>query len=565
MFSRNSIQLLDVVTINQIAAGEVIESAVSVVKELVENALDAGADEIEVMTLGGGQGCILVKDNGCGMHMEEIPMAVTRHATSKIVGFSDVFSLSSFGFRGEALAAIASISKMEIVSCPQEGVGSKSQILGGEVVSSELSSRQRGTTIKVESLFYNVPVRKGFQKAPQADRLAMRRLLEGKVLSVDGVGWSWWSEGQREFEVRRQTSFEERVAFVMGDPFMREALSMDKETASVRAYGFLGSPHFHRPTRQGQKIFINNRLVSSPFISKKMGEAYAMLLPAQRYPVFVLKLSLPPEWCDFNVHPQKTEVRILKEEIVGELLFEMVNETLTCPEKKIGAIVPSTLPVLRFFEEELREVQEMPLQELGVVSSPPYAVPCVEQQTTLCWREQVHMLASLGRVILVKDSEGVYAISSDIVRKHLFYLSIVEKQFSVQEVQHFLVPVYLEVTSQECAVLISLLEDFERLGIEISQMSPNMFSISSAPVFISEEELKSWILFLVSESAVRVDKGAFAHVFHGALRRTMFSKSASMFNEAWLSLFWEIGKPERAFDGSVMCRRVTDEDFFRES
>ncbi|WP_375793986.1 DNA mismatch repair endonuclease MutL [Chlamydia sp. 12-01] len=582
MTSRNPIQLLDTITINQIAAGEVIENSISVVKELVENALDAGADEIEIETLGGGQGLIVVKDNGCGMSAEDVALALKRHATSKIDEFSDVFSLSSFGFRGEALPAIASISKMEILSCPRSGGGSRTIIHGGEVILSEARPRQLGTTISIDSLFYNVPIRRGFQKSPQTDRIAMRKLLENRILSIEGVDWSWISERQQEFHILKHQGFAERVAFVMGEGFMQEALRVDKGGNLARVVGFLGSPGFHRPTRLGQRMFINDRPVDSVFISKKISEAYSMLLPPQRYPVFVLKLYLPPEWCDFNVHPQKTEVRILKEEFVGEFLSETVGEVLARPQGvSVFEKTTCTLPALRFFDEQLDESSleepcdpiSLPVMKMTVPALGPLPSLDREQdplptdsQTQISWgvSQEVRFLTSLGKIVLAEDSEGVHAIFTEAARKHLFYLSLVDNHQHDYKSQSFLVPLCLEVTPQERIFLSSHIEEFKQLGIEISQMGPCVFSIESAPTFIGEEELKSWILSLAAESHAKVDKRAMALLVKEVLTETMFCKTLRTFDISWLSLLWQLGKPEKAFDGTQIRRLVLDEDFIKE-
>ncbi len=583
MAARPLIQLLDTITINQIAAGEVIENAISVVKELVENALDAGADEIEVETLGGGQGLIVVKDNGCGMSSEEVTLALKRHATSKIEEFSDVFSLSSFGFRGEALPAIASISKMEILSCPKGGEGSRTIIHGGEVIAAEAKPRQLGTTISVDSLFYNVPVRRGFQKSPQTDRVAMRKLLENRILSIEGVGWSWISERQQEFHILKHQGLAERVAFVMGEGFMQEAFRVDRVEEPVRLVGFLGSPSFHRPTRLGQRIFINDRPVDSALISKQISEAYAMLLPPQRYPVFVLKLYLPPKWCDFNVHPQKTEVRILKEEFVREFLSESIGEVLArSQESSICEKTSFTLPTLRFFDGQLLEtsLEQQPWEPMSLpvtrlatpsirsVSSPDcqQEIPSIDTQTEIVWGESqgVRFLTSLGKIVLAEDSEGVHAIFTEAARKHLFYLSLLESQQECYKSQYFLVPLCLEVTPQERVFLLSHIEEFKQLGIEISQIGPCVFAIESAPTFIGEEELKSWILSLAAESHTKVDKKAMALLIKEALTQTIFCKTLRTFDISWLSLLWQIGKPEKAFDGALIRRLILDEDFIKE-
>ncbi|SPN73924.1 DNA mismatch repair protein mutL,DNA mismatch repair protein,DNA mismatch repair enzyme (predicted ATPase),DNA mismatch repair protein MutL,DNA mismatch repair protein, C-terminal domain [Chlamydia serpentis] len=572
---RRPIQLLNPLTINQIAAGEVIENPTSVVKELVENSLDAGADEIEIETLGGGQGLIIVKDNGYGFKPEDIPLALQRHATSKIAEFSDIFSLNSFGFRGEALPSIASISKMEIHSSVAGNTGVKSIIHGGDIVSSEPCARQMGTTIIVNSLFYNVPVRRQFQKSPQSHRLGIRKLIENGILAKDNIGWSWISEGKREMHFSKQKGFQERVAYVMGENFMRDALTIDKTDDFIRIIGFLGSPNFHRPTRQGQKIFINDRPIESSFISRQVGDAYSLLLPLQRYPVFILKLYLPAAWCDFNVHPQKIEARILKDTIVGNYVKEAVLETLTRPpmvhgvHNDVKSIELPTFSILQTNHLDLEESNTLEFsQNISQLSGANY---CLETKNNkphvsnleIDWTHSrdVRFLTSLGRVVLAEDLEGVHAIFTAAARKQLFFLSLMQSNQQIHQSQTLLIPICLQVTPQEAAFFSDHKEVLCHLGIEISQVGPCTFSIESAPNLIGEEELKAWLLLLAATGSKEINQETLASLIQATLAQTMFSKCVHVFDSSWLILLWSLGKPEKAFDGTRIRRLILDSDF----
>ncbi|WP_100934308.1 DNA mismatch repair endonuclease MutL [Candidatus Chlamydia corallus] len=577
MSVRRPIQLLDPLTINQIAAGEVIENSISVVKELIENSLDAGADEIEIETLGGGQGVIIIKDNGCGFRAEEIPLALQRHATSKIKEFSDVFSLNSFGFRGEALPSIASISKMEILSSVEGDKGVRAVIHGGNVISCEPCARQLGTTVIVNSLFYNVPVRRGFQKSSQSDRLGIRKLIENRILSTENVGWSWISEGRREIQISKQQGFQERVAYVMGGNFMQDALNIDKEENSVRIVGFLGSPSFHRPTRQGQKIFINNRPIESLFISRKVGDAYSFLLPLQRYPVFVLKLYLPSSWCDFNVHPQKIEARILKEELVGDCIKEAIIETLTCPPGMIcrtdqeieRPVSPPTFRMLQTSDLDLKEEESCEFSQNSLQPNSerhflgkkgiPFQRPNFQMDWTHC--RDVRFLTSLGRVVLAEDIEGVHVIFTAAARKHLFFLSLMEETRRMYQSQTLLIPLRLQVTSEESSFFSHHREALCDLGIEISQVGPCTFSIESTPTVIGEEELKEWLLLLAARGSTEINSETLLLLMKETLAQAAFSKHQHVFDVSWLALLWGLGKPEKGFDGARIRRLILDSDF----
>ncbi|AAD18950.1 MutL [Chlamydia pneumoniae TW-183] len=577
MSTRRPIQLLDPLTINQIAAGEVIENSVSVVKELIENSLDAGADEIEIETLGGGQGAIIIRDNGCGFRAEDIPIALQRHATSKIREFSDIFSLNSFGFRGEALPSIASISKMEIQSSIEGDEGVRTVIHGGDIVSCEPCARQLGTTVIVNSLFYNVPVRRGFQKSMQSDRLGIRKLIENRILSTANIGWSWISEGHHEIQIAKQQGFQERVAYVMGDHFMQDALTIDKEANGVRIVGVLGSPSFHRPTRQGQKIFINDRPIESLFISKKVGDAYALLLPLHRYPVFVLKLYLPSSWCDFNVHPQKIEARILKEELVGDCIKEAIVETLACPpgilcrtHQEIEESDSVPLPMFRMLEtSDVQEEESVEFdQNLFAYSSEDVSLEKQEytsrgpkSQMDWIYSSDVRFLTSLGRVVLAEDLEGVHIIFTAAARKHLFFLSLMQENSRMYQSQALLIPLRLQVTPEEAFFFSHHGRTLCDLGIEISQVGPCVFSIESTPTVIGEEELKEWLLLLAARGSTDINSEALTALMKETLTQATFSKHQHVFDVSWLKLLWSVGKPEKGFDGARIRRLILDSDF----
>lgn len=572
--SSSRIRLLDSATVNQIAAGEVIENAASVVKELIENALDAGADEISIETLGGGKGQIVVRDNGIGMDADEVAVAIQRHATSKISHFADIFSLASFGFRGEALPAIASISKMEIHTAKVNGLGSKTLIEKGEPVCCEACPRQPGTTISVNSLFYNVPMRQSFQKSPQMDRVAIRRLLENSILSTEGIKWTWISERRQELNIAKNQGFTERVALVMGEAFVNEAFLIDKRQNELHLTGFLGSPSMHRSTRQGQRLFINNRAVESSFISRKVAEAYAWMLPAQRYPAFVLKLSVPPMWCDFNVHPQKTEVRLLQEGQIGALLVEAISEVLlhrspSLEEKMVEPTMES--PLIENGGLEIPSIRPVAIStplscpnflQQSFVETEANRALCKEQENlALPIIERVRFLASLGKVILVEDSEGVHALFVQAARKHLFYISLLSKRSdSLLACQMFLVPPTVQMTKLEADFLQTRLESLAAQGIELCRISPDSFAIESAPPFIQEEELKEWIISLAHEGAFQVNE-SFEQLVENTVQKLAFSKNTRAFDHSWINVLWQIGKPEKAFDGETIRRLVLEEDF----
>src|ERR1700733_11151590 len=315
------IGVLDEHTINQIAAGEVIENSASVVKELLENAIDAGSTEISVEIKAGGRQLIRVTDDGCGMCRDDAILCLERHATSKIRNLEDVYSIGTMGFRGEAIPSIASISKMTILTCEEEGKeGTLVMVDGGKIINCVSAARSRGTTIEIKSLFFNVPVRKKFQRSPTYDGIEILKVVSIQALAHPEIKFQLIHNQNHELSLMSQTNEDflsqlgGRVSSVVGSEFKAglKTASFDKEKYHVQ--GFLGLPTYTRHNRTGQYLFINRRAVFSPFISYAVREGYGTSLATNRHPVYVLHLTLPGYLIDVNVHPQKREVRLHQEQ-----------------------------------------------------------------------------------------------------------------------------------------------------------------------------------------------------------------------------------------------------------
>ncbi|WP_213358252.1 DNA mismatch repair endonuclease MutL [Chlamydiifrater phoenicopteri] len=596
------IRLLDPVTINRIAAGEVIENASSVVKELVENSLDSGADSITIETLAGGQGSVVIRDNGCGMTEEEILLALERHATSKISAFEDLYALNSLGFRGEALPSIASVSRMEILSSTNGREASRVFIDGGDIGGTELGVRSKGTTISVSSLFYNVPARKKFQKHPNADKIKIRRLLEGMVLAFDNVAWSWVSEGQEDFSVSKSMSFEERVAFVMGEAFFDSALPIHSKDPSgqMEVHGFLGASDYHRPSRQGQKIFLNGRIVELPFVGFRVEEACGTIFPVRRYPVFVLKLTLPPDWCDVNVHPQKAVVRIREEQKLGPFIYSAISSALASSVGRKVVQVSSDIGcgpsfdsqdsskiafpdkdrfyfsgsshkkvgVLDSFEQIKNQLPKKAGPLIGAFSEGKIKIQGIEQsireeenkQEDISFgSKEVRPLTWVGEYLFAEDAEGLHMVHIPSANKFLLFYSVVEKTSQAVNVQKLLCPIILEVTAEEGSILMEYQELFASIGFDLRPVGKTSFAIESAPTSICEEEISLWIFSALS--TLQTGKGDSPDYFLQKLfTKPLPKKSSKIFSEERLRLFWSLGRPEKGFDGTLIRRLVLEVD-----
>jgi len=324
------IKVLDGATIDRIAAGEVIERPASLVKELVENALDAGASQVTVAMEDGGLTSLTVDDDGHGIPFRDLPLAFERHATSKIATAADIMSVGSFGFRGEALASIASVSHVTCVSrTEEEDLGGLIEFSGGEMTRREPAPRNRGTTVTVRDLFYNTPARRKFMKTPQAEKRAVMKLLTRLALAHREVRWLVRSEGDVVLDLRPAASLTDRAGDLLGASVMKHMARFEMERGGFSVGGLASRPTWTRGNRDQQFIFVNRRPVESPALSQAIAQAYREVVPAGRHPVVVVFLQIPGGDVDVNVHPAKTQVRLLLEREVFGLLKKSLAEGLS--------------------------------------------------------------------------------------------------------------------------------------------------------------------------------------------------------------------------------------------
>ena len=324
------IHILDESTIDKIAAGEVVDRPASVVKELVENAMDSGADAVTVEIKEGGISLIRVTDNGCGIEACQIEKAFLRHATSKIRSAEDLLRLSSLGFRGEALSSICAISQVEMITKTREELtGVRYAIWGGVQKEKEEIGAPEGTTLLVRNLFYNVPARKKFLKSPMSEGGHISDLMEHLALSNPHISFKYVQNGQVKFHTSGNGDLREIIYRIYGREIAGELVPIKAEASEMKIWGFLGTPVVGRANRNFENYYINGRFIKSPLIAKAAEDAYKPFLMQHKYPFFVLHLSLSPDMLDVNVHPSKLEVRFHEQAKVADFLFQAISETLS--------------------------------------------------------------------------------------------------------------------------------------------------------------------------------------------------------------------------------------------
>lgn len=380
MADEHVVQLLDTNTANQIAAGEVVEKPASVVKELVENALDAGATKIEVTTFAGGTEYIRVVDNGCGMNEANAKMAVLRHATSKLTSADDLLRLHTLGFRGEALPSIASVSNFTLLTRPQEEEFATSvHIDGGEQTEVSSTGAAAGTTVIVENLFFNVPARRKFLKTVATEGRYISELLTKLALSRPDVRFKLTNNDKEVLSTPGDGDLARTIRALYGKNVAENLLTVKLDDPTVQISGFIGRPTLLKGTRGWQTFFVNGRSIGSKMLSKAMDHAYQSQIPKSGFPFAVINITVDTASVDVNVHPQKSEIKFSDDGVIYRAMFKALTDALTrpmsaqktqvqlLPDSELNAFVPAspktTLAVHR--EPPVRSEQPAPCAKAG--------------------------------------------------------------------------------------------------------------------------------------------------------------------------------------------------------
>ena len=380
MADTHVVQLLDINTANQIAAGEVVEKPASVVKELVENALDAGASQIDVTTYGGGTEYIRVVDNGCGMSEANARLAVLRHATSKIVKAEDLMSLKTLGFRGEALPSIASVSNFTLLTRPQDqDLATSVRIDGGENMEVTSTGGAAGTTVIVENLFFNVPARRKFLKTVVTEGRYISELLTKLALSRPDVRFKLVNNDKEVLHTPGDGDLQGTIRALYGRSVAQELLKVDFADPKLKITGFIGKPTLLKGTRQWQTLFVNGRSIGNKMLAKAIDHAYQSQIPKSGFPFAVLNIEIDTAAVDVNVHPQKSEIKFSDESLVYKAMFKALTDALSRPmsaqKTEITLLPDSELnayvkPKQHIVQPSLSKPAAQPLQPLrGSVSN----------------------------------------------------------------------------------------------------------------------------------------------------------------------------------------------------
>ncbi|MCC8410596.1 DNA mismatch repair endonuclease MutL [Mucilaginibacter sp. UR6-1] len=551
------IQLLPDSVANQIAAGEVVQRPASAVKELVENAIDAGADKIQLILKDAGKSLIQVIDNGCGMSMTDARMCFERHATSKIRKADDLFAIRTMGFRGEAMASIAAIAQVELKSRRHEDeLGTCITIEGSEVISQEPCATATGTSISVKNLFYNTPARRNFLKSNSVEMRHIIDEFQRVALANPQVFLTLHHDGQEVYHLPA-SGLKQRIVHLLGNNYNQRLVPVEEDTTIIKLHGFVGKPEFARRTRGEQFFFVNNRFIRDAYLNHAVLTAFEELLPEDSFPLYVLFIDIDPAKIDINVHPTKTEIKYQDEKAIYAIIRSAVKRALgkynitptidfdqensighLITEKPLGEIVPPTItvnPDFNPFATEARQpareehpflrdsnltrsnggggngsYRQLPVPQnwdtLYQISKREQAIQQdlhTEQLITINEQDinkaserqlfQVH-----NRFILSQIKSGFMLINQQAAHERVLYERFLQQLESHSGTsQQSLFPQSVTLNSSDFELLRELLPDIKSLGFDIREFGKNTVVVEGIPADLnnaSEHELLEHLL-----------------------------------------------------------------------
>ena len=508
------VHVLDDNTINKIAAGEVVERPASVIKELVENAIDAKADRIEVEIMAGGTSFMRVSDNGIGMSREDAEKAILRHATSKIVQVDDLQAIATLGFRGEALPSIASVSRFNLQT-RQAGaeLGTEIKITGGKTTEIGVAGCNLGTTIRVEDLFFNTPARKKFLKTNNTESGRINEFIIKLAISHPEIAFKLINNNKSSLATPGRGDLKETLQSLYGASVGQSLLPLEFEDEDIKLWGFVSKPSAIRSSRSWQTFIVNGRIIASRAIAKAIDNAYHALIPKSGYPLIALNIEVPQHTIDVNVHPQKTEMKFEDESRIFKAVYKAVLDAVR-PTGQVGQ-----LGQLAAQADHVQQHVEKGLQELNF-GQPVMNFPLREEKPAMTWQEGTTALAqdkSVKSVQSVVDEEeklptagmipigqvdDTYIIAQDgdslyIVDQHAAHERVLFDRFSAQAEhipsQQLLVHLILDFSTHESQIIEENLELLAGLGFGLEPSGPNQFRLMEVPADVPSSQAEEFI------------------------------------------------------------------------
>lgn len=518
------VHILDENTANQIAAGEVVERPASVVKELVENAIDANSKNITIEICDGGLTSIRVTDDGQGMSQQDAQLAILRHATSKIMSAEDLYSIKSLGFRGEALPSIASVAKFTLITRPPaDNLATSIEIEGGTICDIGEAGGAVGTTIKVANLFYNTPARRKFLKTTATESGYINDIVSKIALAHPHICFKLINNGRLVLATPGNNVLADTLGSLYGKKIVPDILPIDYAEDPLSVTGYIGKPTLLKSNRHWQTFIINRRVINSRVIAKAVDNAYQSLLPRTGYPLVLLNIDIPADSIDVNVHPQKSEVKFDNEQQLYRLIYRSIVSMLSMPATNEHLNMITTAPTLagtkllssatplsgnRQYPESSRLPGYEPQPKLWREEGPAFTTvqAAIQNETTITGLPNITesitlnngslALQPLGQIdncfIVAQGAEGLYIIDQHAAHERILYDKLSQHTDRIPS-QQLLVPLFIEGDPQECNLILDNQQLFYQLGFTVELAGPNLVRAVEAPVDIDPADIQAYI------------------------------------------------------------------------
>ncbi len=502
----SKIHILTADVSNKIAAGEVVERPASAVKELIENAVDAGATAITVEVKNGGISYIRVTDNGTGMEYDDAITAFLRHATSKITSEGDLEHISTLGFRGEALASIAAVSHIELMTKTENNDGVYVELDAGEIVRNETVGCKVGTTIVVKNLFYNTPARMKFLKKDKTETGYISDIVERLVLSNPHISLKYIADGKEQLFFGGDGELKSCVYSVYGRDYAKAVSEIERNITNIKVSGLVGKAEVSRGNRSFQSFFVNGRYVKNRALTYSAEAAYKNILMVGKFPFFVIHINIPFEVVDINVHPTKQEVKFADERAVCDEVYWAIKSAITENADTVRRdIITSKQPTFKvpIFENSIKQMPISLLQpaKQNKMAEPPVPyISVVEEE-----QPAMHNYKIVGQLfdtyIIIEIENKIVLIDQHAAHERMLYEKLLvskgQKQISSQIL---LSPVALTFSPKEFSLLKEKMDLFTGLGFEIEDFGNNAILIRQTPIELGEDGLKSLIIELLGKT-----------------------------------------------------------------
>lgn len=500
------IRLLPPDVANKIAAGEVVERPASVLKEILENAVDAGATQIDVDVVAGGARLVSVADNGCGMNRDDALLSIERHATSKIHTAADIEHIHTLGFRGEALAAISSVSRFRLRTRRQaELAGTELVVSGGKLLDVKDAGCPPGTILEIRDLFFNIPVRRKFLRSPQTETVHVRQMFLLQALAWPAVGMSLTLDGRQSWALASGATPAERIRELFGAELVEGLRPVESRTHDVKLSGFVSLPSITRGDRTEQYVFVNGRPASAPVVGYAINEAYHSLIPDGRHPYVFLYIEMAPDLVDVNVHPTKKEVRFRRPSDLRDAIIGAIRETLSKagsafvagqaqqaePPAMPAAVTPSLkiddLPASRVFSyPRLPPIEARPVAavtgDLGLSSGPVPVAPvsATAPKAPWTWCRVVGQIN--GLYVLLETEDGYVVMDPHAAHERVLFEKLLHSvEHGAVESQGLLVPETVELPPRDALYVRKNLDLMKKLGVGVSEFGGDTFVVDALP------------------------------------------------------------------------------------